>query len=85
MPDSNRKHTPASTMPLGTDVHGARFYEDWDYTLVDGTLINFRATRDQILSLQSISLQYSPTIQGSPMERQCLELFDILLEPKIMG
>jgi hypothetical protein len=36
MQDSNRKHTPAATIPLGTDADGARFCEEWDYASVVG-------------------------------------------------
>jgi hypothetical protein len=31
MQDINRKHTPATTLPLGTDADGTRFCEEWDY------------------------------------------------------
>jgi hypothetical protein len=39
MQDSNRKHTPANTMPLGTDADRELFHEDWDYALVVGMLM----------------------------------------------
>jgi len=37
--DSNHKHTPASTVPLGTDANGTSMQESWNYASVVGMLM----------------------------------------------
>jgi hypothetical protein len=39
MQDNSRKHTPAATMPLGTDADGTIFCEEWYYASAVGMLM----------------------------------------------
>jgi hypothetical protein len=41
--DCNRCLTPASTIPVGSDVDGAPFIEDWEYASILGMLMYLAA------------------------------------------
>jgi hypothetical protein len=47
--DCNHCLTPASTTPVGSDVYGAPFIEDWEYASIVGMLMYLAAnTRPDI-------------------------------------
>jgi hypothetical protein len=48
--DCNRGLTPASTTPVGSDVDGAPFIEDWEYASIVGMLMYIEAnTRPDVV------------------------------------
>ena len=48
MENCNSKETPAITTPLGADLRGAPFQENWDYSSVVGMLLYLTHTRPEI-------------------------------------
>jgi uncharacterized membrane protein len=56
MQDSNRKHTPATPIPLGTYADRGVFHEYWDYASVVGMLMYLSSkSRPDIQSRASAS------------------------------
>jgi len=60
MSDENGTHTSTTGAPVGADLDGLDFKEDWKYSSVVGMLITWQQIHKPILHMQYIKLQSLP-------------------------
>ena len=59
--DANGTHTPTTGAPVGADLDGVDFKEDWEYASVVGMLRYLAANTRADMHMQHTKLQVSPT------------------------